>query len=710
MSSPKSTRVLQQFLLPHTSPIYMIGTFSSGVTVLGQQIRALNLAWSLIEDSELGIGQENEKKIAVVGAGFAGLTFVAALLKKEITCQITLLEEHDTLLPLQQGSDSRWLHPHIYDWPDTGSNADVAMLPILNWTAARASDVVVQVLNDWQNIVANNRGVALFCNTRHLHLTNDETIPSRSRIEWVGEPRDPMDGTILESGSVAKGSSDSFDLVILAVGFGIEQGNYSYWRNETIGQPLLNQSRKTFLISGQGDGAMIDLIRVRLSQYRQDRILEELFSGKSALVAKLKKAKDCARRDGKRSLYAVFDSIFNDDADCKSESGKVLALMSKRLRRDTDAILGIKVPDMSALLRGDTSKMSFQNALLVYLLYRVGAFAPSCEEEDTIVKKYSIPDEFVVRRHGTDRQHQIERVLSETTLRFRGRRLADERSLDPSPMTLNWPGGYFDYAGRFSDMEGIDSDEVRGSWRKEYLPGPTTLFASTLCGAVVGAVQTANSDVKNMRVTAHRVLPLNEEELLQQMCDYQGIGELERKPTAGRTFPAKNAMIGLAYRTHCPVHTRRGASPDAIQDSMQKLQLRVAARTMKPTVSYILAVPILQPSDRYFLPSRVAGVVYLDSTDECFYLKKGDVEKVGRVIEHTVRSVAFQLRRPLLGVRNIPLDELVDASGDSDMSSVEYDDVIEVLEKELAPTLCDPLSVNFDYADPASAGCMHGSA
>jgi hypothetical protein len=67
----------------------------------------------------------------LLGQGFAGLTFAAALLKKQVDVDLTIFEERDTLLPLQQGSDSRWLHPNIYDWPAPGSDASVAMLPVL---------------------------------------------------------------------------------------------------------------------------------------------------------------------------------------------------------------------------------------------------------------------------------------------------------------------------------------------------------------------------------------------------------------------------------------------------------------------------------------------------------------------------------------------------------------------------------------------------
>jgi hypothetical protein len=76
-------------------PLYSIGTFNSGVTVLSQQIRALNLAWAFVEEKLIdciipGRRVSKPKKIAIVGGGFAGLTFVAGLIPKQANA-----ENHD---------------------------------------------------------------------------------------------------------------------------------------------------------------------------------------------------------------------------------------------------------------------------------------------------------------------------------------------------------------------------------------------------------------------------------------------------------------------------------------------------------------------------------------------------------------------------------------------------------------------------------------
>src|SRR4029077_5787203 len=67
-------------------PIFFVGTIDSGITVLSQQVRALTLAWALVEAGVIEChpwAGKQAARIAVIGAGFAGLTFVAGLLAKD---------------------------------------------------------------------------------------------------------------------------------------------------------------------------------------------------------------------------------------------------------------------------------------------------------------------------------------------------------------------------------------------------------------------------------------------------------------------------------------------------------------------------------------------------------------------------------------------------------------------------------------------------
>ena len=216
-------------------PIFYIGTFHSGVTVLSQQVRALNLAWAFIERRLVPCTTaSSQRKIAIVGAGFSGMTFAAALLEKQVHASITIFEKRDTLLPLQQGSDSRWLHPGIYNWPGERSQSTAAMLPVLNWTAGRASDVTVQILGEWKRVVgASENKPLLYCNSRHLQIEESSGAPDELFLEWVGEERNSEDGTMTNDKMKAVGRSEKFDFVVLAIGFGLERsGVISYWRND----------------------------------------------------------------------------------------------------------------------------------------------------------------------------------------------------------------------------------------------------------------------------------------------------------------------------------------------------------------------------------------------------------------------------------------------------------------------------------------------
>src|SRR5262249_29710516 len=128
------------------SGVYLIGSLERGVTVYNQQLRAHNLVWALCE-----LRDEMEiKRVAIVGEGIAGLTAAACFLSRfDRTVSVTVFEKLWDLCPLQQGADNRWLHPKIYDWPDDGSRAPGASLPVLNWSEGRASDVARTIVGEF---------------------------------------------------------------------------------------------------------------------------------------------------------------------------------------------------------------------------------------------------------------------------------------------------------------------------------------------------------------------------------------------------------------------------------------------------------------------------------------------------------------------------------------------------------------------------------
>lgn len=690
--------------------LYLVGTFDTGVTVFSQQTRALNLAWAAVE-SELVPTTPMEPsdtitpqcKIAIVGAGFAGLSVAAGLISKGSVADITIFEQRDTLLPLQQGSDSRWLHPRIYDWPREGSQASVAMLPVLNWTAARASDVVVQVLSEWKKTLrGSDINPTLYCNTRHLQIHECGDGTSRVKLEWVGEKRTAIDGTTEQDSSQSNvGRSDTFDLVILAIGFGVERdGALSYWRNETMGQPSLDQPRRTFLVSGQGDGAMIDVLRLRISQYRQDRILEELFNDKKSLLSLIQKLHTRYTDDEHRKgLFADFEALERNE-DTNTEFEGVIKQLSRRLRRDTDVILHLQVRNLSQLLDPPTSRISFQNKILIFFLYKCGGFVPSTLDEEKLIKQHAVHKGNIVRRHGTYRDDQLSAILSDHLYRAIKTRRGDAKP-DPfsQPDRARWPGGYFDFRGKSQDSFLIE-DNQRAHWRKEYLPGPTELMATAFCATLAGLICSRHTEPGRLRVTLHRAISFGDEELLQQACDYQGTDTARgAKTSAARTFPANNGTIGIAYRSRKIVRSVSKIAPTQLSEAMDSLQLNEASRKMSSSVKFVLAIPLLEPGNSLPYAPSVTGVIYIDSEAENFFIANEELGSIVNMATELLNALTRANKKPFDRIRNIETSSTNKQSKPIDSLPQETRDTLELVTEISPPQTNELLNLNFDYSD-----------
>jgi len=379
--------------------VYVLGCLEKGVTVYRQQVRAHNLVWALSE-----LARSNAvpfKRVAIIGGGIAGLTATACLLSHLNEVRITLFERRLDLCPRQQGSDHRWLHPRIYDWPRLGSRAPEASLPVLNWSEGRASDVARQMLEKFgaycrlrlsENPTHGgeiNNDLRLYLGVNYLRVNSATGI-----IEWSGR-RTVREGSFFRAGT-GEGSKEHFDAIIVAAGFGEEQDSSipSYWRNDQLGQPILAGAPRTYVVSGYGDGAIIDLCRLAIERFRQDTILYELFDKNIDVQEDVLRA-ELDEPNG-RPLYEVLSNF-------KLLEPLQLKL-NKRLRKDVKVILHAagrsrsKNNSMETLL---AYRSSFLNKFLLYLLHRCDAFTLSLNSLTGIIKEHRARPDQVVRRYGT---------------------------------------------------------------------------------------------------------------------------------------------------------------------------------------------------------------------------------------------------------------------------------------------------------------------
>jgi hypothetical protein len=392
--------------------LYLVGSLERGVTVYNQQLRSHNLVWALWElykRREIAIN-----RVAVVGGGITGLTAAACFLSRLPDVSITLFERLWDFCPLQQGADNRWLHPRIYGWPADGSRAPGASLPVLNWSEGRASDVARTVVGEFSQFCkafdpSCNRLAALL-GLRHFRIHAAE-----NRIEWIGTKAE-RSGAFFQL-SEAEGTAAHFDTIVLATGFGLETVSVdypttSYWRNEQIGQPLLDGTRDNFIVSGFGDGALIDLCRLTIERYRQDTIIYELFpQDLETMEDKLTKA-----LDEKGRAANLFDLFCEFEADPIFSRARLE--LSNRIRKDTRVGLHIagKNRDMKSFSQIFGPFSSFLNRMLLFLLYRCGAFSIYFDDLKAAVRTHSAVPQNVFCRYGPDSLAHLRAIFNDVCI------------------------------------------------------------------------------------------------------------------------------------------------------------------------------------------------------------------------------------------------------------------------------------------------------
>lgn len=244
---------------PDGDGVYFLGAFDRRITFYSQQVRGLRLAHAL--DAQALIAKTD--KIAVVGAGAAGLTF--ALCAALLGYDVTLYDPANEALQLQSASP-RLLHPHIYEWPNVGSLDDRAGLPLLDWKSDTGGSVSSKLQNDF---------AAALTRLSHRHFQTERKL--------VAMEKDGADWrlTIDHKGTEEK---RRFRKVILAMGFGEEfpcgdAEPAAYWKPSGIGTPAIEpHSGANYLVSGNGDGGLTDTLSLLIQNFEHVSFTHDFLS------------------------------------------------------------------------------------------------------------------------------------------------------------------------------------------------------------------------------------------------------------------------------------------------------------------------------------------------------------------------------------------------------------------------------------------------
>jgi hypothetical protein len=271
--------------VPDHDNIFVLGCFARHVTVFSQQVRALNLIDALAKEGRLS----PYSSVAIIGGGIAGMTAAAGAFVKGVAA-VSVFEKRDATMRDQRTCLERHLHPHIYDWPAHGELGKIAGLPVMNWTAGEAKDVVLQLEDEWKRIASA------------ITMVDEENCPRT-------EPRVITDCQSLEirrapgrraEVAVNAGSWQLFDVVIITVGFGTDATEFTsgYWENVGLDHHQRENESESWLVSGFGDGALTDLMRLCIRDFLHEKVIEAADSitresvGQELLIAERTLAED----------------------------------------------------------------------------------------------------------------------------------------------------------------------------------------------------------------------------------------------------------------------------------------------------------------------------------------------------------------------------------------------------------------------------------
>ncbi|MGE6321223.1 FAD-dependent oxidoreductase [Pseudomonas oryzihabitans] len=408
---------IDSFRISGMNNIYAIGLSDSLITIHSQQTRAICLARMLSMELE---GKKSPKKsICIVGGGIAGLTCSLELLQQGWT-DITILERMPDLLGVQNGCDTRWVHPHIINWPDAGSENEKSDNGVLDWEASTASNVTYQIEKDWLSGVNSlinksrrgrpDRVLSLHVGVTYIYM---RIVGSEVEAEWVRDSSvQPMS---VKGGKVCNSEKRKYDYVVFASGFGIEQNSkYSYWRNEGYGQLHIDGLQRSYIVSGFGDGAISDLLRLTTKHFRPDRIIKEM-SALEKLRPQLQGIKNRSALEG-FDLMGEFLSSSQSKGIVGGHWKDFIENIGARKRQDTKVYLQYRLREgFSAAF--NQSKASFFNKLMLFALYKNGAFqyidGSGGDDVYEFASRNDIPKENVILRRGVDRQEIVQNMLEQ---------------------------------------------------------------------------------------------------------------------------------------------------------------------------------------------------------------------------------------------------------------------------------------------------------
>jgi len=634
---------------------YIIGVYQKGITFYKQQVRALNIFYGLVETGILKMPKTNQprKTVGIIGGGVGGTTFAAACIKSGF--KVVLIEEKSILLHMQHGCTTRKIHPYIYDWPekDFDMHSPYAKIPILSWKAETADIVAEQVRKEFESIQnsANEKksGTAIILKDTRLIRFQDKKAQ-----------------VILQTHTK---KTYKVDLLVFAIGYGIEKGisskinrhvenAVSYWRNDDYSQPLVTIGKKKFCIWGTGDGALMDLARLCIKDFDLDVFFEFMKNEKKqykALTDELTLIKDEWKKIYRKKiidkswLYKQFKKI------PKTKYQYILKYLKTRWELNKAVYLVGNQNTFEETLH--LNYVGFFNAFLAFVIKKYGPKqAVKYIETNEAIKKYKqLRIDKSIVRYGPDKETLLKSVYSkyhnESGIRKKQefkkqlddiRKKQEDRFLYDE-MAPRWE--YHELAKKFET-----STRIKGFYRAETV-GICTNFVFSLSKVLEGL----SKNIKNFRITVHRVIKQNEEFCYQQMTSYyQKSSQAPSKrmkiddSNVGCIYPIKLGNVGYSIRTGKSLVLKSWHKLDKEYESLISDLNLDKKLLMDSQWNSFLSIPILAKNKNGSLSTNL--VVYIDSIDRNFFASENIINGIYNGLIGLLDSIESMLKLNQMGM------------------------------------------------------------
>ncbi len=296
--------------------LFEIGGEFAPASIRDQMVRARLVVDRLIENGRIGMKGPD---LLIIGAGSTGLT--AAIRAASLGVRTVVVDEGKPGFRLRKCT-SRDVEPTLYDWP--ASHWPEARFPWggekmpLTWEAGKANQIAIRWNNQlraWKRLLGKLLVIHYGTTAR---LSSNVPAPSRT----------PSDLVEVSCVNTAVHPPQKFGAVVSCIGWGQESceglstpyrfnyRGYYFWDKDRFqdlncGLP----SPPVILISGGGDGALQDLIRIltRKSAAQAFALVLDAMRGHpgvlSAVTEEIREAEDVARRALSWNLHKKHDAI-----------------------------------------------------------------------------------------------------------------------------------------------------------------------------------------------------------------------------------------------------------------------------------------------------------------------------------------------------------------------------------------------------------------